>query len=258
MEKLLDIRNLTVSYNEKIVVKDFNLSINKGEIISIVGESGSGKTTILKSILKLLPNTAKIYNGDIIFKNKDILKLDKKSVESIRGKEIAMIFQDVGLSMNSIKTIESQFIEYLKTHNKISKIEAREKAKIWLEKMNLKDSERVLSSYPFELSGGMKQRVGIAMSMSQRPELLLADEVTSALDTTVQAQVVEELKKIRNEYNTSILLVTHNMGLASYISDKIMVMKDGFISEFAERDQLIFNPQASYTKQLLSSIISLK
>lgn len=257
MEKLLEIKNLTISYNKKIVVQNFNMHINKGEIISIVGESGSGKTTVLRSILKLLSNGANIENGNIFFKKEDILKLSEKTLRNIRGKEIAMIFQDVGSSMNPIKTVESQFIEYVCTHNKISKKEARDKAKICLEKMQLIDSERVLSSYPFELSGGMKQRVGIAMAMSQEPEILIADEPTSALDATIQAQVVKELKKIRDEYGTSILLVTHNMGVASHISDQIIVMKNGDIVEFGTRDEIIFNPQNLYTKQLLASVINL-
>lgn len=257
MEKLLEIKNLTISYNKKIVVKNFNMHMDKGEIISIVGESGSGKTTILRSILRLLSNSANVASGSILFKGKDILRLDKKVLRNIRGKEIAMIFQDVGLFMNPAKTIKSQFIEYICVHNKISKKEAYNRAKIYLTKVQLLDSERILSSYPFELSGGMKQRVGIAMAMSQKPEILIADEPTSVLDATVQAQVVKELKKIRDEYGTAILLVTHNMGVASHISDRIIVMKDGNVVEFGTRNEIIFNPQNLYTKQLLDSVINL-
>ena len=160
--------------------------------------------------------------------------------------------------MDPIKTIEKQFLEYILEHNNISKKEAIELAKEYLLKLNLNDVDRVLKSYPFELSGGMKQRVAIAMAMAQSPRLLLADEPTSALDVTVQAQVIQELKRIRETFKTAIILVTHNMGVASYVSDKIAVMKDGEIIEFGDKEQIIKNPQNEYTKSLLNAIINLK
>ena len=160
--------------------------------------------------------------------------------------------------MDPIKTIEKQFIEYILEHNNISKKEAIDLAKEYLLKLSLTDVDRILKSYPFELSGGMKQRVAIAMSMAQSPRLLLADEPTSALDVTVQAQVIQELKKIRENFNTAIILVTHNMGVASYISDKIAVMKDGELIEFGDKEQIINNPQKEYTKLLLNAVINLK
>ena len=181
-----------------------------------------------------------------------------KDISKYRGSEISMIFQDAGLSMNPIRTVRNQFLEYIRTHKNISKKEAEEIAKTWLRKLNLIDVERVLDSYPFELSGGMKQRVVLAMIMSQNPKLLLADEPTSALDVTVQAQVVKELKKIREEYNTAIIMVTHNMAVASYISDRIAVMKDGKILEFCTRDEIIKNPKTEYTKILLEAVPKLK
>ena len=160
--------------------------------------------------------------------------------------------------MDPIKTIEKQFIEYILEHNNISKKEAIELAKEYLLKLNLTDVDRGLKSYPFELSGGMKQRVAIAMAMAQSPRLLLADEPTSALDVTVQAQVIQELKRIRETFKTAIILVTHNMGVAAYISDKIAVMKSGEIIEFGDKEQIIKNPQNEYTKSLLNAIINLK
>lgn len=169
-----------------------------------------------------------------------------------------MIFQDPNSTMDPIKTIEKQFIEYILEHNNISKKEAINLAKEYLLKLSLTDVDRILKSYPFELSGGMKQRVAIAMSMAQSPRLLLADEPTSALDVTVQAQVIQELKKIRENFKTAIILVTHNMGVASYISDKIAVMKDGELIEFGDKKQIINNPQKEYTKSLLNAVINLK
>lgn len=257
MENLLEIKNLTIEYNDKAVVKNFNLEIKPKEIVSIVGESGSGKTTVIKSILRLLTNSAVIKSGEIIFRNKNILSFNDKELRKIRGKEISIIFQDAGLSMNPTKTVGNQFIEYIQTHNSVSKREAKEKAKIWLEKLSL-NSEKILSLYPFELSGGMKQRVLIAMLMSQRPQLLLADEPTSALDATIQAQVVKELKKIRDDYGTAIILITHNMGIASYISDRIIVMKDGELIEYGEKNEIIYKPKAEYTKSLLAAVLSIE
>ncbi len=254
---LLEIKNLTVSYNDTPAVKNINFNIKTGEIISLVGESGSGKSTTIRSILRLL-NNGKVETGEIIFFGQNILEIEEKEFQKFRGKDIAMIFQDAGNSMDPIKTIGNQFVEYIKTHNKVSKKVARNIAKEWLKKMQLANTERILKSYPFELSGGMKQRVVLAMVMSQKPKLLLADEPTSALDTTVQAEVVKELKKIRDEYNTSIIMVTHNMAVASYLSDKIAVMKDAKIIEFGERKEIIYQPKEEYTKLLLSSVLSLK
>ncbi len=258
MNLLLEIKNLTVSYKDIIAVNKVSLAIKTGEIISIVGESGSGKSTVIRSILRLLSENASIDDGEIYFMGKNILKLNEKEFQKIRGKNIAMMFQDAGNSMDPIKTIESQFVEYIQTHNNISKKNARDIAKDWLEKMKLSESERVLKSYPFELSGGMKQRVVLAMVMAQKPQLLLADEPTSALDVTVQAEVIKELKKIRSNYNTSIIMVTHNMALASYISDEIAVMKNAKIVEFGTKNEIIYNPKNEYTKSLLAAVLSLK
>ena len=259
MKPLLEIKNLNINYKNSIkAVKNVSLTLEDNQIISIVGESGSGKSTLIRAILKLLPTGGEIESGNIFFLEKDILTLNKKQLNKLRGKDIGMIFQDPNSTMDPIKTIEKQFIEYILEHNNISKKEAIDLAKKYLLKLNLIDVERVLKSYPFELSGGMKQRVSIAMAMAQNPKLLLADEPTSALDVTIQAQVINELKKIRENFKTSIILVTHNMGVAAYISDKIAVMRNGEIVEFGDRDQIIKNPQHDYTKSLLNAIINLK
>ena len=259
MKPLLEIKNLNINYKNSIkAVKNVSLTLEDNQIISIVGESGSGKSTLIRAILKLLPTGGEIESGNIFFLEKDILTLNKKQLNKLRGKDIGMIFQDPNSTMDPIKTIEKQFIEYILEHNNISKKEAINLAKEYLLKLSLTDVDRILKSYPFELSGGMKQRVAIAMSMAQSPRLLLADEPTSALDVTVQAQVIQELKKIRENFKTSIILVTHNMGVASYISDKIAVMKDGELIEFGDKKQIINNPQKEYTKSLLNAVINLK
>ena len=257
MKPLLEIKNLNINYENSIkAVKNVNFILEDNQIISIVGESGSGKSTLIRAILKLLPMGGEIESGNIFFLEKDILKLNKNELNKLRGKDIGMIFQDPNSTMDPIKTIEKQFLEYILEHNNISKKEAIELAKEYLLKLNLTDVDRVLKSYPFELSGGMKQRVAIAMAQS--PRLLLADEPTSALDVTVQSQVIQEIKRIRETFKTAIILVTHNIGVASYISDKIAVMKDGEIIEFGDKEQIIKNPKKEYTKSLLNAIINLK
>lgn len=258
MKPLLEIKDLNINYKNSIkAVKNVNFILEDNQIISIVGESGSGKSTLIRAILKLLPTGGEIESGNIFFLGKDILSLNKNELNKLRGKDIGMIFQDPNSTMDPIKTIEKQFIEYILEHNNIPKKEAIELAKEYLLKLNLTDVDRVLKSYPFE-PGGMKQRVVIAMTMAQSPRLLLADEPTSALDVTVQAQVIKELKRIRENFKTAIILVTHNMGVASYISDKIAVMKNGEIIEFGDKEQIIKNPQREYTKSLLNAIINLK
>ena len=252
---ILNIENCTISYQgQKAAVDDVSLSIGEKEIVSIVGESGSGKTTLIRAILGILPPGGKVTDGKILFQGKNILELDERSLQKIRGTEIAMIFQDVGASLDPIRIVDSQYRESILVHRKMPKEECRGLEKKMLTKMHLTDPERVLGSYPFELSGGMKQRVGIAMSMTARPKLLLADEPTSALDVTIQAEVVREMKKLREQYQAAIILVTHNMGVASYISDKIGVMCQGKLVEFGKRDDVIFHPKHEYTKGLLRSI----
>lgn len=258
MKPLLEIKNLNINYKNIKAVKNINFVLEDNQIISIVGESGSGKSTLIRAILRLLSPGGEIESGNIFFLEKDILSLNKKELNKLRGKDIGMIFQDPNSTIDPIKTVEKQFLEYILEHNNISKKEAIEIAKEYLLKLNLTDVDRILKSYPFELSGGMKQRVAIAMAISQKPKLLLTDEPTSALDVTIQAQVIYELKKIRENFKTSIILVTHNIGVAAHISDKIAVMKNGEIIEFGDREQIIKNPRKEYTKALLNSIINLK
>lgn len=253
--EILNIENCTINYQgQKAAVSDVSLSVGKREIVSIVGESGSGKTTLIRAILGILPPGGIVAGGKILFQGRNLLELDERSQQKIRGTEIAMIFQDVGASMDPIRIVDSQYRESILVHHKMPKEKCRALETDMLKKMHLTDPERVLGSYPFELSGGMKQRVGIAMSMTAQPKLLLADEPTSALDVTIQAEVVREMKKLREQYQAAIILVTHNMGVASYISDKIGVMCRGELVEFGKRDDVIFHPQHEYTRNLLAAV----
>lgn len=251
---MLELKNLTIQYDDKTILQDFNLKIHTGEIISLVGESGSGKTTVIRSIVNLLPSNGKIVNGDILFNGKSILNMNKKELLNFRGKDTSMIFQDCGNMLNPIRKIGSQFIEYIQTHDKKSKKEAYKIAKNMLELTRLSNSDNIMKSYPFELSGGMRQRVGIAMAITFHPKLLLADEPTSALDVTTQAQIVQLLLDMHNQSNTGIIMVTHNLAVASYISDRIIVMKDGKIVEEGNRNTIIKNPIDEYTKNLIKAI----
>ena len=252
---ILEIKNCTVRYqNGAPAVSDVSFDVEQGEIVSLVGESGSGKTTLIRAILGLLPPGGKVTGGEIILDGRDLLKLSEKEMQSVRGGDIAMIFQDVGASMDPVRLIRSQYEESIRVHERISKNDCFEKALTMLRRMHLTDPKRVMGSYPFELSGGMKQRVGIAMGMTAQPKLLLADEPTSALDVTIQAQVVHEMKELRDKYGATIILVTHNMGVASYLSDKIGVMKNSRMVEFGTRDEIIFSPREQYTKDLMDAV----
>jgi len=185
--------------------------MQKGEIISIVGESGSGKSTVLRSIIGGLLGQGKVISGDIIFNGKSLLNLSNNEWREIRGTVISMISQDCGATLDPIRKIGSQYIEYIDAHTNLKKTEAEEKACSMLEKVRLPEVKNIMNSYPYELSGGMKQRVGIAMALTFKPELVLADEPTSALDVTTQAQIVKQMMELRDEFNTGIIIVTHNI-----------------------------------------------
>ena len=253
---LLEISDLAISYkgNDRPTVQDINFSLEEGEILSIVGESGSGKTTIIRAILGSLPSSGRVSKGNIIFEGNDLLGYTNKDWLKLRGKNISMIFQDSGNMLNPIQTIGKQFIEYICIHSNMSKIDAQAKAVEMLARMNLPNPENILKSYPFELSGGMRQRVGIAMAITFHPQLLLADEPTSALDVTTQAQIVKELLSITRKAKMAMIVVTHNIGVAAYISDKIMVMSQGKIVEYGKTQDILQNPKHAYTKTLLTSV----
>ncbi len=251
---LLDVKNLDVSYGDKLTVTGASIELDKGEILSIVGESGSGKTTVIRAIMGCLPGRGHVSGGSITFNGRDMLKNTREDWRKISGSEMSMIFQDSGNMINPIRRIGEQFTDYILAHApQKSKAEAAEMAKDMLNKVRLPNPQNIMNSYPFELSGGMRQRVGIAMAMIFSPKLLLADEPTSALDVTTQAQIIRQIVDVRNEYNAAVILVTHNIGVASYVSNKLMVMKNGHVVESGGRE-IIENPQHAYTKELLAAV----
>ena len=258
MKPILETKNLCVSYGSTKILDDINISVNKGEILGIVGESGSGKSTLLKSLVSLLPSNAKIENGSINYLGRDLAKLSNEELRQIRGNEISMVFQNSGASLCPIRTIGSQFIEVAQSHKNTSKEEIRKLIDDIFSKINLKDVDRILKSYPFELSGGMNQRVGIALAMLTNPSLILADEPTSALDVTAQAQVVKTLMKLRDSFKTSIIIITHNMGVVSFMVDKVAVMYGGKIVEYGRKKDIMHNPLHPYTQMLIKSTPSMK
>ncbi len=252
---MLEIRNLSVQYGKQPpVIAQFNLSMKKGEIISIVGESGSGKTTVIRAVLGALPGNGKVIEGDICFHGESLLEKSEQEWRELRGTKMSMIFQDCGGTLNPIRKIGSQYVEYICTHNKKSKKEAWAQAASMLEKMRLPDSEHIMNSFPHQLSGGMRQRVGIAMAMTFNPELLLADEPTSALDVTTQAQIVRQMIELKETYGTGMIMVTHNLGVAAYLSDKLIVMQNGKVVDMGNREDVIYHPSSEYTKELLQAV----
>ena len=207
---MLEIKDLAVQYGKQDpTIEHFNLSMKKGEIISIVGESGSGKTTVIRAVLGALPGAGRVSSGDILFHGESLLKNTGNEWRKIRGSRMSMIFQDCGGTLNPIRKIGSQYVEYIRTHESVSKQEAWNRAASMLSKMRLPDVENIMNSYAYQLSGGMRQRVGIAMAMTFNPELLLADEPTSALDVTTQAQIVRQMMELRDDYRNRNHYLSH-------------------------------------------------
>ena len=254
---LLEISHVDISYGKRVTVKDSNITLDTGEICSIVGESGSGKTTVIRAVLGLLAGGGKVTAGSILYEGRNLIALTDKEWRDLRGHDISMIFQDSGAMMNQTRLIGKSYVEYIRTHESISYEEAWKKGADMLERMRLPDPDRIMRSYPFQLSGGQRQRVGIAMGMTYQPRLLLADEPTSALDVTTQAQIVRQMMELRDKYGTSIILVTHDLGVATYMADKIVVMKNGEIEEQGDRYHMLHHTENEYTKKLLDAVPSL-
>lgn len=255
--ELLNLQDFSISYDrEHRAVDGVNLTVNQGEILCIVGESGSGKSTLLHGMQGLFPAHGG-WKGKAELMGQDLSALSAAQVRALRGEKAAMIFQDTGRYMNPTRKIGHQFSAYLRLHRKMTKEEARQLQIRMFRKVHLHDPERVMDSYPFELSGGMRQRVGIAMAISLEPDLLLADEPTSALDVTVQAQVVRELMELRRQEGSTIILVTHNMGVAAYMADRIGVMHRGKLVEIGPAEEVLHSPKDPYTRSLLDSMIQM-
>ena len=258
MEPLLQVEHLTICYNGKTIVQDVSFTVGAGEILGIVGESGSGKSTIIKAAMGLLGTGGMVTRGDISYRGENVVDMSVKERRRFLGPEMGMVFQDCKSALCPIRTVGKQIYESLSEHEKITKKEARERAEIMMKKIGLHDVERIWNSYPFELSGGMNQRVGICMAMMMKPSLLLADEPTSALDVTVQKQVVQEMQLMRREYGTAMILVTHNIGVVEAMADQVLVLKDGKAMDYGPADQVLHHSLNPYTKELMESVLRLQ
>ena len=253
MTELLKFQNVNISYEKKQVLYNISFSLSSGEILGIVGNSGCGKSTLLKSILSL--EVPKVTKGDILFKDMSLLSLNTEDMRQIRGKSISMVFQESGIHTNPLKTVGDTVFESMRAHCAISKMDSLDTAVHIFESLSLPDPKRILSSYPFELSGGMNQRVGIALAMLNKPSIILADEPTSALDPIVAVQIVNELKSLREKYNTAIILVTHNIKIARSITDTIMVLHHGKIADYGNTKEVLSSPKSEFTKELILSAL---
>lgn len=263
---LLEIKNLTTSFateqGKVQAVRGISLSVEQGEIVGIVGESGSGKSQSMYSVMGLLSENGTIESGSILFDGQEISPVQfdgnaaayEKLMEGIRGNSMSMIFQDPMSFLNPVLTIEKQLVEPLKNHKKMSKAELHQKAVELLTQVGIPSPEERLKQYPHQLSGGMRQRVGIAMAMTFNPELLLADEPTSALDVTTQAQIVRQMMELRDDFGTGIIIVTHNIGVAAYMADQLIVMHHGKVVDHGTREEVLNNPTSDYTKKLLEAV----
>ena len=255
---LLDVKNLRTEFKTKkgIVhaVDDVSFHVDKGEILGLVGESGSGKSVTSLSVMGLLQDPGKIAGGEILYNGEDLRNKSKEELQEIRGNRISMIFQDPMTSLNPVYKIKYQIMESILRHTKMSKKEAYERAVQMLELVGIPSARERAEDYPHQMSGGMRQRVMIAMALACDPELLIADEPTTALDVTIQAQILELLDSMRKKFNMAVLLITHDMGVVSEMADRVAVMYCGKIMEEATADELFENPLHPYTIGLLKSI----
>ena len=258
MSVLLDYQHVEISFNGNAVVHDVSFQLHPGEILGLVGESGSGKSTLIKAAMGLLGESGMVTRGDIWFEGKNLPDLPEKEMRKICGEKIGMIFQDCGASMSPIRTIGEQIVESMAAHHKVNVAEARATAMELFGKLRFKDGERVWNSYPFELSGGMNQRAGIAIAMLMNPAILMADEPTSALDVAVQRQVVEEMLNIRDVFGTAIIIVSHDIGVVSAMADSILALQNGNVMEYGKAKDVLENPRNDYTKKLLSAVPRLR
>ena len=258
MEALLSYQSVEVSFNGQAVTHDVSFSLHAREILGIVGESGSGKSTLLKAAMGLLGSSGMVTRGDILFGGKNLPDLTESELRSVCGAKIGMIFQDSGASLCPIRTIGAQIYESMSAHMEITKEQAKDKALALFEKLQFKNGQRIWDSYPFELSGGMNQRAGIAIAMLMEPKVLLADEPTSALDMAVQKQVVEEMLRLRELFGTAIILVTHDIGVVSAMADTVLVLKQGQVMEYGKAAKVLQTPQNDYTRQLLAAVPRLR
>ena len=255
---ILEVNNLSISFFNKSgeiqAVRDISYNLKKGEVLGIVGESGSGKSVSSHGILRLTPDTGKVKNGQILFHGKDILKMSKKEIQQLRGNKIAMIFQDPMTCLDPLFTVEYQLNEALKKHTDLDKAARKKRMIELLELVGINQPERRIKQYPYEFSGGMRQRVMIAMALSCDPELLIADEPTTALDVTIQAQIIDLLKELKDKLGMAIIFITHDLGVVANVADMVAVMYAGQIIEYGTVEEVFYDPRHPYTWGLLASL----
>lgn len=260
-EKLLEIQNLSVAFTKNQVTtpifSGLSFDIYQGETVCLVGESGSGKSVTAKAIMQLLPTeTASYPEGEIWFNGRNLLTLYEQEMERIRGDQIAMVFQDALSALNPVYTIGTQMVDLIRLHSKekVSKRQALEQAQQLLEQVDIRHADEVVKQYPFQLSGGMRQRVMIAMALSTRPRLLIADEPTTALDVTVQSNILKLIRQLKQQYDMTIMFITHDLGVVYEMADRVLVLRQGELVEAGTRDDIFTRPSHAYTKQLLNSM----
>lgn len=259
MDLILEVKNMKTSFytdnGEVQAVRGIDFILNRGEIVGIVGESGSGKSVTVKSIMNIISFPGKIKEGEINFKGNNLLKLSKEKMRQIKGNEIAMIFQDPMTALNPLFTIGQQITETILAHrNDISKKQANEMAIELLGKVNIPSPKERLKQYPHEFSGGMRQRAVIAMALANDPDVLIADEPTTALDVTIQDQILKLIKELQNKLNKSVILITHDLGVVAQTCDRVLVMYGGLIVEEGKKEDIFYNPKHPYTIGLLNSM----
>ena len=256
--RLLSVRNLKTSFfthvGEVKAVRGISFDVNQGEVLGIVGESGSGKSVTSLSIMGLLQHPGRVVDGEIFFQDQDILSYGKRRMRRVRGKEIAMIFQDPMTSLNPVYTVGNQIMEMLQEHEDIGKGEAKQRAIEMLRMVGIPSPEKRIHNYPHEFSGGMRQRVVIAIAVACSPKILICDEPTTALDVTIQAQILQLLKELRAKYHLTIVMITHDLGVVASMCEKIAVMYAGHIVEYGTTDEIFYQPGHEYTKGLINSI----
>ena len=257
-DHLVDIRNLRLSFftpaGEVKALNDVSLYLDEGEVLGIVGESGSGKSVTAYSIMGLTADPGRIIGGTVTFNGHEIEKMKEKDLRKIRGKEVSIIFQDPMTSLNPVYTIGSQIEEVILLHTDKTRAEARERATELLRLVGINEPEKRIRQYPHELSGGMRQRVMIAIALACEPKLLIADEPTTALDVTIQAQILDLITELKKKLNMAVILITHDLGIVSSMCDRIAVMYAGKVVECGTADDIFYNPQHEYTKGLLRSV----